>query len=320
MTLAAGIHPDVPADAYHADPAPAPSLSAGLAATLVQRTPLHAWTESGRLNPAHQSEPASGEQDEGTALHALLLEQHDLVVPVEAADWRTKAAQESRAAIRAEGKVPILAARWDALRACADAFRANIARHQIGDFTQRPGRAEVTMLWQDEAEDGAIWCRSRTDWLCDDGSDAMIDLKTLGGTADPDAWARQNKDAALRAAHYLRGARALGIRRPRYLFCLLERNPPYALAVCELSPALLTIGEEQHQVARNLWAACLKDGEWPAFPPFLATVEASSGALYAHEDWRQRQQQIRERKPKPFAGQASERIASTIRSGGEPFA
>ena len=50
-SLPTGIH-QIAAEAYHADPAPAPSLSSTIAKVLLGQSPLHAWTASPRLNPA----------------------------------------------------------------------------------------------------------------------------------------------------------------------------------------------------------------------------------------------------------------------------
>lgn len=319
--LREGIHPHIDAETYHNDPCEAPSMSAHDAEAVLTRSPAHAWHGHPRLNPDHQPAEPTAAQEEGTALHALLFERQDRVERVEAADWRTKAAQDARKAARAAGRVALLAHRWDELLGTAMALRIALSKHEVGDFLARPGQPEATMIWQDEAEHGPIWCRSRTDWMPLD-MPALIDLKTTEGSASPDVWARSpaGKSAPLRAAHYLRGARACGIARPRYFFCLLERDPPFGVSICELSPALLTIGEEQHEAARNIWSACLRDGAWPSYPPVLATIEASTGALYAHEDWRARQQQLRERKPRPFLHQAQGAVARAITQGGEPFA
>jgi hypothetical protein len=315
MILAAGIHDGVLAEAYHADPCEAPSMAAHDAHTLLTRSPRHAWHEHPRLNPDHEPGEPTQEQEEGTALHALLLERNHIVEPIEVTDWRTKAAQDARKAARAVGRIPLRTQRWLTLRETAGAMREQLAKHEIGDFLSRPGRPEVTMLWQDEAESGPIWCRSRTDWLCDD-LPVLVDLKTVGGAAS--AWDRSvSKDGIpLRAAHYLRGARACGIQRARYLFVVLERDPPFGVMVYELSPALLTIGEEQHTVARNLWGACLADGDWPSYPPLLATVEADNSTIYRHEDWKERAQQLRQRKPRPFAEAGGHRVVNSE----QPFA
>jgi hypothetical protein len=311
----------MPAAHYHADPCPAPSMSAHDAQTLLSRSAAHAWHDHPRLNPQWQPDDPTPEQEEGLALHALLLEQENRVQPVNAPDWRKKEAQEARALARAAGVIPILAHRWDELRGTAEALRKTLAAHEVGDFLARPGAPEQTMLWQEDTDAGPIWCRSRVDWLCEDVP-LLIDLKTVGGSASPDAWARspQGKEAPLRAAHYLRGAEACGLARPRYFFALLERDAPHGVSICELSQALMTVGREQHEAARETWALCLRDGLWPSYPGFLATIEASTAAIYAHEDWKARREQMRQRAQRPFMHQAGGAVAEAIRNGGNPFA
>lgn len=49
-SLKPGVH-RIPEAEYHADPAPAPSLSSGIARALLARSPRHAWIMSPRLNP-----------------------------------------------------------------------------------------------------------------------------------------------------------------------------------------------------------------------------------------------------------------------------
>jgi hypothetical protein len=316
MSLMAGMYDGIAADAYHADPAPEPSMAAHDAQTLLSQSARHAWHGHPRLNPDFAPGEATAQQEEGTALHALLLEQQDAVEPIDAEDWRTKAAQQARAAAREAGRIPLLAHRWKELLGTAMALRVALSKHEVGDFLARPGAAERVMLWQEEASHGPVWCRSRVDWMALD-MPVLFDLKTVGGSANPEAWARTpaGREAALRAVHYLRGARACGIDRPRYLFVLLEREAPFGVTVCELAPALLMMGEEQHEYARNMWSVCMKDGEWPSYPPMLATIEASNGAIYGHEDWKQRQQQLRERKPRPFANVAS----AAVLNAEQPF-
>lgn len=311
-----GVYPMTAAD-YHADPCPEPSVSSGYAATMISQSPMHAAHEHPRLNPNLAPDEPSGQQDEGSALHALLLEQRDLVEPVDAADWRTKAAQEARKAAREAGRIPLLAERWTALQFAADAMRDALRQHEVGDFLARPGRAEHAMIWQDESEVGPVWCRARPDWLADDVP-VIFDIKTVGGSANPDAWGRtaMGNGAPLQAAHYLRGARILGLPHRRFLFVVMEREAPFGVSVIELSPALLQMADEQLAYVRNMHAACLRDGEWPGYPGMIATLEAPNWLAYSHDDWKARMEQVRQRKPKPFANVATE----TILKAEQPFA
>ena len=60
--------------------------------------------------------------------------------------------------------------------------------------------------------------------------------------------------APMQAAHYLRGARMLGLPHRRFLFVVLEREAPFGVSVVELSPALLEMADEQLAYARNMHA------------------------------------------------------------------
>ena len=48
------IHTDISAEAYHADPAPEPSLSSSVAKILVNLSPAHARIAHPRLNPDYR--------------------------------------------------------------------------------------------------------------------------------------------------------------------------------------------------------------------------------------------------------------------------
>ena len=81
MIETAGVY-QMPAEEYHADPCPEPSLSASLIKTLLARSPLHAWHEHPRLNPNVVKEERK-EYDRGSAAHALLLEGEDRMAVIE---------------------------------------------------------------------------------------------------------------------------------------------------------------------------------------------------------------------------------------------
>lgn len=69
--ITAGVH-RIEAEAYHADPAPLPSLSATLAKVITSKSPLHAWHACRRLNPDFR--PVERKTfDIGTAAHRAVL-------------------------------------------------------------------------------------------------------------------------------------------------------------------------------------------------------------------------------------------------------
>ena len=151
----------IAAEDYHQDPCPAPSLSASIANILLTQSPQHAWCAHPKLNPHYQREERET-LDLGTAAHAYLLQGSTDFEVIAAPDWRTTAAKQAREAARATGKVPILAHRWDELRAMGlHAWVALLAQEPPTPFTKAAGAAEQTLIWREDE----VWCRARLDWL-----------------------------------------------------------------------------------------------------------------------------------------------------------
>jgi hypothetical protein len=274
MITAPGIY-DLPAAAYHADPCVEPSLSNSIGHLLLTRSPRHAWHAHPRLNPPDEQEEPTREQEEGTALHALILQDVDLVEVIEAPDWRKKEAQQARDAARKAGRVPVLRHRADELEACAHAVLEQLRQHKEAALAFTAGKPEQTMIWREDTRHGPVICRALVDWLPDDPRGWIDDLKTVGGTAEPGSWGKNmlNAGYATQAMFYMRGARALG-RDPRgFRFIVAERDAPYCLSVCSLAPAMEDLAAARVKLAIETWAECLHGKRWPSYPPFISWIE-----------------------------------------------
>lgn len=252
------------AEEYHADPTPAPSLSASIAVELLHRSPRHAWFAHPKLNPDFVREE-SETFDLGTAAHAYLLEGgKSRFAIIDAPDWRTKAAKEARDAARSAGQVPLLAKHWADVQAMTDAAKRQLVTHAARPRPFTAGLPEQTLVWQE----GPVWCRARLDWLHDDRR-AIDDLKTTAASANPEAWSRSLFGAGydIQAAFYLRGLRAVCPgAEPVFRFVVVENFAPFALSVIGLTPEALTIGEKKVLYALETWQACLESGQWPGYP------------------------------------------------------
>lgn len=269
---------------YHADTLCAvPTLSASIAHVLLDQSPLHAWWSHPRLNPAY--EPDEDERfDIGTACHAYLLEGESGFVIVDAPDWRTKDARAQRDAARAEGKVPLLTDRWADVQAMAKAARRQLAEYEEQPIPLTGGKAEQTLVWEEEG----IWCRARLDWL-HDGHRFVDDLKTAGGSAQPDAWTRGPLFANggdLQAAFYLRGIKAVFGVEATFRFVVVETAKPFALSVIGLAPSALDLAERKVTAALAAWRYCLEANRWPGYPTCTAYAEAPG---WEEARWMERQ-------------------------------
>lgn len=263
----------MPADAYHADPCLTPSLSASIAHLLYEHSPWHAWTAHPKLNPDYR-ETHSERFDVGKCAHALLLEQRsvdEVVVIVDADNWRTNAAKEARELARVEGRIPLLAHQVDTVRAMLDATREQLERYDLDPpLLAAKGKAEQTLIWQ---EDG-VTCRALVDWLHDDYR-AIDDLKTTSASANPERWTRTmfSIGSDIQAAWYVRGLRAVTGQDAELRYIVQETSPPYALSVVGIGPDVLALAEAKVEHAITTWRKCMETREWPGYPTQIAYAE-----------------------------------------------
>jgi hypothetical protein len=275
---------DLSDDEYFSDPCPEPSLSAGIAKTILRATPMHAADEHPRLQLADLPEDESedvGKFDIGRAAHALLLGKGDPLVEVVSHtkdgeisnNKNTTAWKDGAAAARAAGQTPLLPAEMARVRFVVDRARAQLVDGLGFDPFADPVRHERSMIWKD----GPVWCRGKADCLDMHTTTPTIwDLKTTAGLADPRPWATTQDRAnfiALRAAHYLHGTRMLLGAGWRYRFVVVETRRPFALSVIELDGGWLDMGEDQRQTAVRFWQHCLAADEWRGWAKGVVTVD-----------------------------------------------
>ena len=268
--LGPGVH-DIPAEIYHADPCEQPSLSAGLAAKMLDATPLHAFASSPRLNPDFEPDEKTA-FDIGSAAHELLTGKGGGIFVVDADDYRSKAAQTARDEARSDGLTPLTRKQDVQVRRMIRLARVQMRAHGIGDPFEG-GRNETTLIW----EQGGITNRIMVDCL-DETNRVAYDLKTLAGVADADRWVRRSMDHGvdLRAAHYLDGLKACFGGDWTYRFVLLEKEQPHCLSVAQMSEGALYIGRKKIARAREIWQQCLVSGIWPGFSAEIAVVEPTA--------------------------------------------
>lgn len=270
-----GIYPDFDETAYHADPAPEPSLSQSIAKILIDQSPLHAKYAHPRLTPL-----IDGEDEEkyvkakaiGDAAHALMLGRGKTLAIGKFDSWRTKEAQKFRDEAISEGKTPILEEHFTQAHTLLRAGMAQLADHEENDCFQS-GKGEVALIWQ---EDG-LWFRCLVDWLHDDLR-IVDDFKTTAMSVAPHVLGTRAADAGwhIQAAMIERGLNALQpetIGRRKFRFVAQEQDPPFALNVMVMDEYWLTMGRKQLDHAVKIWRECMATDKWPAYPPYALTPE-----------------------------------------------
>ncbi len=234
-------------------------LSPTIANILVSRSPLHAWQEHWLLGGTKR-EPTDA-MEKGIALDSLILGSgKDRIVSVDAADWRTKAAQESRAAIRAEGKVPILIHKMEELRKTAEVISSGLAEKNI--FFN--GKTQLKLEWEHEG----VKCKGKLDHFIE--KDAYIyDLKCVEN-AEPGHCIRSMTQYGydIQYASYTQGvgknfSYLAGKTKMLFLFCEVE--PPNAISIIELAGSLMELGNRRWNRAVSTWGQCLASNKWPSY-------------------------------------------------------
>jgi hypothetical protein len=205
----------------------------------------------------------------GDAVHAAVLEPERFARQYVAApkfDKRTNAGKlESAAWMEANAFKCALTAAEHAL---ASAIRDAVwAQPLASELLKGPGQNEMTAIWTD-AETGLL-CKGRIDRFTKfQNSTMVLDLKTTKDEATPAEWGKScaKFHCHRQAAFYLDGLNAISPRQRRFVHIVVEKEPPYCLALMELDDSALAEGRAQYRRALALYKKCTETGEWPGYP------------------------------------------------------
>jgi hypothetical protein len=298
--LPPGIHLGISDETYHADPAPIPSLSSGIAFRLITSSPMHARAKHPRLAEEPIVDEAETVLERGQLAHLMLLgDGFSKIVPVDPTQflaektgnvpdgWTNKAIRAERDRIRGLGKIPVFKQAYEQAQLMCDRAHEALRESELG-LDLKLGDSEVTLIWEDEADTGRgrapLMCRAKADWWSHDRQ-IMLDYKSTAGLAEPESWIRRQVGTMgydLQGAHYRRGARRLGGKEPLWVFLVQENYYPYACSFVGLSESMWEIAEGRRHRAYGRWAECMKTGEWPGYGPRVAYATPSSWQMEEH--------------------------------------
>jgi len=322
LGLAPGIH-RVSAEDYHADVLrEGPTLSSSLARTILNKSPLHAWTAHPRLNPEHVSKDSATFKI-GRAAHREILGAGTscAVVPPdllssdggirsnEAKAWVAEREAKGITVVKQEVADQVAAMRVVMMEALVD----------VG-LTLDPLCSELTAL----APVDDVWCRVMADNAPArpfKGKRLLIDFKTTED-ASPDACIRSVESYGYdtQAAFYLDAWKAATGEARTFLFIFQEKSPPYEVGFVRLHDApgdeadWLEDARSKAAYARRQWAHCLATNEWPGYPRQVAILGARSfyrkkWADQGASDWTEAPKPTPDTLRASYAAQAPERTA-----------
>jgi hypothetical protein len=272
---------DMPADVYHADPAPTPSLSASGMKKILGECPARFWFENRRLNPNAQ-EVKTKALAIGRAAHTWLLQgelfEREIAVMPADLDLRSGAGKAFAAQAEGEGKTLIRAHEFEAIKAMREAaMRSKLVRDALTN-----GKAEQSLFWQDQ--ETGVWLRCRPDWL--PSALQLIDDFKTAGSCHPGEFEKSvyTYGYHVQGAHTLDGIEAVTGHRPDgFRFIVQEKDPPYLVSVCHLDDEALMWGGKLARRAIRIFADCLSRDWWPGYDEYVSTIGLPGYALKEYE-------------------------------------
>jgi hypothetical protein len=260
------------AQVYHASA----GFSSTLARSLILRTPAHAKA----VMDGHARD--SDAMDMGTAVHQLLLRDDRVdVLPFDS--FRTNDAKAARDESRAQGRIPLLAHKWDEAQEIACRVREQIVALNLDPVPFTEGTAEHVIRWQENGME----CRAMLDWLRDD-LQVIDDLKTTSD-ASPRGFQRKvwNLRYDIQAAFYLRAVAAwsgdtFNPIKTRFRWVAVETEYPYLVTVHEPDKLALENANVRVDEAIERWKWCLENEFWPGY---AADINQVGPVPWEHDAW-----------------------------------
>jgi len=143
------------------------------------------------------------------------------------------------------------------------AMRDAVHRHPAARSVMRNGRAEVTGLWTDP--DTGLRCKSRADWLSSMNG-VFVDLKSAVD-ASPGGFRRAaaTNRYHVQDAFYSRAFEENGIHIQNFVFVVVEKDPPHAVAVYQLDDTARLKGEELYMAEMRKLRDAIDSDRWPGY-------------------------------------------------------
>ena len=259
---APGVYDLTPEQYHDSEPCASPSISSSGLREIENKCPAKYWWNS-PLNP-DRPKKQKREWSIGIAAHDLILQgdrffdrNHVLGQDVK---LTTKDGRAEKKDAEAAGMNVIKHEDFLAIKAMRDELFA----HEFAGAAFTNGRAEQSLIWQDE--ETGVWLRCRPDWL-HDVPIHIPDYKTAV-SAEPMEFMRQvwNLGYYMQAALYLDGIDAvMGCQPQSFYFIVQEKEPPYVVQCVALEPIDIEWGRAKNRRAIRLFADCLERDHWPGY-------------------------------------------------------
>ena len=227
---------------------------------------------------------------EGTAIHTAILEEdqfrHRYVEEPHWINKRTKAGKEEFAAFQAKNRGAILlnSDQMDRIHAMHEA----VHNHPLAGNIFKDGMAEASIFWKEKViADGLtlpLECKCRPDYITED-REVLVDLKS-SQDASMDSFAKSiaNFRYHVQASWYLRGWEAATEIRAKFLFVVVESQPPHGVACYTLDEGSLAEGYLHGQADLRKYAKFLNAPAENKFTGYSPQIEEISLPRWAFKE------------------------------------
>lgn len=186
---------------------------------------------------------------------------------------------------RVAGLTPVSPSQMDAVDAMAESVLAHpIARGLL----EQPGIPEASVFATDPHT--GVDLRARFDYLAEprpSGARTAVDLKTTAGAASEHGFAQSAAKYGyeIQRAHYLQTLTfSTGERDTEMLFIVVEKAPPYLVAVHQLETEFSEMGEVKAEHSRRVLAECREADTWPGYPVEIGNLKPPMWMVYDYQD------------------------------------
>lgn len=157
-------------------------------------------------------------------------------------------------------------------------MRDSVLCHPVAGQWLRPAiesrHVEESYIWDDQ--ENGLACKCRPDARC---SNVIIDLKSAQD-ARPKAFSRavHSYGYHIQDVHYCLGAESVYGEPFAMRFIVVEKEPPYAVAIYDLDEEAVLVGARERKRGLALIAACAETGCWPSYPQDVQVVNLPAWA------------------------------------------
>ena len=272
---------DLPETDYHSQTGEkTPLFSKSYATTIIQESPYHAYLEHPLLG--NEKKPSTKAMITGSVIHGMILGGGPEISILNFDNYKTKVAQQTKAAVIAEDKIPILQKEMDNINVAVACIKAKI--QILAPYFFDDHESELSVRWE---MDNGVKCQTRFDWIKPE-TGKTIDLKT-SKNANPKELDRDiiKFGYDIQEALYLQCANKTWPEmagRFTWEFIFVEPEPPYMVSVVETDSSMTWLGESKVKRAADKWAECLESGKYPGYgrqvvsaPPWAVSREEMEG-------------------------------------------